>query len=162
MWNLAKIFVVVAVCLGVAGGGWARDRSRHDGPTSRPKPMVSVSVPKTPLQFGKVSGPNVTQLKAEVTARVAANCPFRLMAAFEGLEASAGHKTPIPAAQIKVTINGIEVPVGTTYVEIARGGPTPMAGANVPVVIVMEMKGASSCPAGQYGGNLALKALIGP
>jgi len=162
MWNLAKILAVITVCLAVTDGQWARGAVRPNRPPVRFKPIVLVSAPNTPLQFGQVKGPGPKQLKAEMTARVQANCPFRLLASFEGLTTAGGQKTPIPAAQVTVTINGKKVPVGTEYVEIAKGGPTPMAGATVPVAIVMELKGASNYPAGQYGGNLALKAVAGP
>jgi hypothetical protein len=123
--------------------------------------MAVVSVPGTPLSFGVVSGPGPQRLKAEVTAHVVANCPFRLAASFQGLTAVAGQKTPIPAAWMVVTINGKDVPVGTNRVSIATGGPTPAAGVDVPVVIEMEIKGVSSYPAGKYGGNLVLSVVAG-
>jgi hypothetical protein len=113
------------------------------------------------LQFGKVSGPGAARLKAEVTARVVANCPFRLAASFQGFTQVAGKRTAIPPSQVVVKINGKEVPVGTDPVQIAAGGHTSPAGADVPVVIEMVVKGASSYPAGQYGGNLALSVLTG-
>ena len=75
---------------------------------------------------------------------------------------AAGKKIAIPPAQMVVKINGKEVPVGTDRVLIATGGPTPPAGVDVPVVIEMEMKGASSCRAGRYGGNLMLAVKTGP
>jgi hypothetical protein len=123
--------------------------------------MALVSVPKTPLRFGKVSGPGPMRLKAETTARVVANCPFRLLATFEGLTEAAGKTVAISPSQITVTINGKEVPIGTERVQIAAGGPTPAGGAGIPVVIEMTVKGASSYPAGQYGGNLALTVVTG-
>ena len=162
MWNLAKICAVVTICLSATGGGWANNRPKLPPPNAgQLRPMVVVSASKTPLQFGKVSGPGPTRLKAEVTAHVVANCPFRLAASFQGLTEVAGKKVAIPATEMVVKINGKEVPIGTARVPIARGGPTPPAGVNIPVVIEMEMKGASSYRAGQYGGNLALSVMTG-
>jgi len=116
-----------------------------------------VSVPNTPLQFGRVSGSGPARLKAQITAHVVANCPYQMAAAFQGLVEVAGKKTAIPAAQMVVKINGKEVPVGTECVQIGTGGPTPPAGVDVPVVVEVEIKtGASSCRAGQYGGGLVL------
>lgn len=162
MQGLAKTFAVVAICLAVTNGPWARGAVRPGPRPSRPKPIVRMAVPNKPLEFGQATGPGLTQLKAETTVRVAANCPFRLLAFFQGLTTASGHKSPIPAEQVTVTINGKQVPTGTELVEIAKGGPTPMAGVSVPIAIVMEVKGASGCPAGQYGGNLSLKAVVGP
>jgi hypothetical protein len=109
------------------------------------------------LQFGKISGPGPARLKAQTTAHVTANCPYRLAAKFQGLVELAGKKTAIPAAQMVVRINGKEVPVGAECVQIGTGGPTPPAGVDVPVVLEVEIKtGASSCRAGQYSGGLAL------
>jgi len=161
MWNLAKIFVVAAICLGGVGEGWAKTRSRPSPRTVGSKPAVRIMVPKMPLSFGRVSGPGPVQLKAETAARVAANCPFRLAAFFEGLTAAGGKRVAIPAKQMTVTINGKEVPVGTGRVAIAAGGPTPPSGVEIPIVVVVKMKGASSYPAGQYGGSLKLAVLPG-
>ena len=115
-----------------------------------------VSVPKTPLRFGKVAGPGPKRLRAEVTARVLANCPFRMVASFQGLTQVANRTVVIPSGQIAVTINGREVPIGTDRVVIAGGGPTPPGGVNILIAVEMEIKGASACPAGQYGGDLTL------
>jgi len=186
MRNLAKICAVVALCLGVTGGARATDRPRPGlakarmgrpsagvsaarTPVSRPSPsagrstpLAMVSAPQTPLSFGQVVGPGPTRLKAETTARVAANCPFHLMASFQGFVRQAAGREAIPPKLMKVTINGKEVPVGTNRVLIATGGPTPAAGAQVPVVIEMDVKGAYFYPEGRYGGNLALTAIAGP
>jgi len=163
MRTLAKICAIAVVYLGMTGSGWARDHSNGNRPNVGPfRPGVALSVPKTPLRFGVVAGPGPKRLRAEVTARVVANCPFRLAASFQGLAQGANRTVVIPPAQIAVKINGKDVPVGTNRVVIAGGGPTPPGGANVLVAIEMEIKGASSCAAGQYGGNLTLTALAGP
>lgn len=167
MWNLAKMCAVVAICLGATGGGWANADPRANSAQSyalrpgSPMPIATVSAPQKPLQFGRVSGPGAMRLKAEVPAHVVANCPFRLAASFQGFTEVAGRKTAIPPAQLVVKINGKEVPIGTDRVQIATGRPTPPTGVDVPVVIEMEVKGASSYPAGRYGGNLALSVLRG-
>ncbi len=175
MRNLAKICAVVALCLGLAGAAGAVDRprpglarakagrlstaqvrpSKPSPVAGRPHPVASVSVPQTPLYFGKVAGGGPTQLKAETTVKVTANCPFRLMASFRGLTGGATDKVAIPPKLMKVTINGKEVPIGTEFVEIATGGPTTPVGADVPVVVELKTAGVLAYPAGQYGGNLA-------
>lgn len=163
MWNLAKICAMVAICLGTTSGAGAVTPPRANGPRGGLfKPTAVVSAPNTPLQFGKVSGPGPTQLKAQTTAHVVANCPFQLTASFQGLVEAAGKKIAIPPTQMAVKINDKEVPIGTDRVLIATGGPTPPAGVDVPVVIVMEMKGVSSYRAGRYGGNLVLAVKTGP
>jgi hypothetical protein len=48
------------------------------------------------------------------------------------------------------------VPIGTQFVEIATGGPTPPAGVDVPIVVEIRTAGVLAYPAGQYGGNLAI------
>jgi hypothetical protein len=176
MRNLAKICAVVVLCLGLTGAAGAADRPRPglararmsrlsaarmslSGPSpmaGRPAPMAVVSAPPKPLYFGKVTGVGSTRLKAETTVRVAANCPFRLMASFQGLVGGAVGKTAIPPKLVKVTINGKEVPIGTEFVQIAAGGPTPPVGVDVPVVVELKTAGVLAYPAGQYGGNLAV------
>lgn len=121
----------------------------------RPGPVALVSAPQTPLCFGKVSGVGPTQLKAETAVKVAANCPFRLLVSFQGLAGGAIDRVAIPPELMKVTINGKEVPIGTQFVEIGTGGPTPPVGVEVPVVVEIKTAGVLAYPAGQYGGNLA-------
>jgi len=162
MRTLAKICAIAVVSLGVAGTGWARGPSGGNRPQISPfRPVAVLSVPKKPLRFGVASGPGPKRLKAEVTARVLANCPFRIVASFEGLTQVANRMVVIPPGHVAVTINGKAMPAGTNRVVIAGGGPTPPGGANVLVTIEMEIKGASSCPAGRYGGNLTLATVTG-
>jgi hypothetical protein len=176
MRNLAKICAVAALCLGMTGAAGAADRprpglararmdrqsaarmrsSKLSPNAGRLGPVAVVSAPQTPLSFGKIAGGGPTRLKAETTVRVAANCPFRLMASFQGLVGGAAGKAAIPPKLMKVTINGKEVPIGTQFVEIATGGPTPPVGVDVPVVVEIRTAGVSAYPAGQYGGNLAI------
>lgn len=162
MRTLAQICAIAVVTLGMTGSGWARDHSKGNRPNGPFRPGAVLSVPQTPLRFGMVSGPGPKRLRAEVTARVLANCPFRVAASFEGLTQRADRTVVIPSGQIAVTINGRKVPVGTDRVVIAGGGPTPPGGVNILVAIEMEVKGASLLTAGQYGGNLTLTALVGP
>ena len=172
MRNLAKLCAVVALCLSVTGGVQAAARSRPGvgrAPMGRPLaarrpgpgavrrgPVAVVAVPQKPLSFGKVGGAGPMRLKAETTAHVAANCPFRLMASFQGFAGGASERTTLPPTLTKVTINGKEVPVGTEFVEVATGGPTPPVGVDVPIVIEIKTSGALNYPAGQYGGNLTI------
>lgn len=163
MRTLAKICAIAVVSVGMTGSGWARDPSNGNRPRGGPfRPQAVLSVPKAPLRFGVVAGPGPKRLRAEVTARVLANCPFRIAASFQGLTQVANRTVVIPSGQIAVKINGRDVPVGTDRVVIAGGGLTPPGGANILIAIEMEIKGASACPAGRYGGDLALMVLTGP
>ena len=140
-----------------AGVSAARTRlSRRGLSAGRRGPVAVVSAPQTPLSFGKVAGPGPARLKAETTAHVAANCPFLLMASFQGFVGETGQRPGVLPKQTKVTINGKEVPIGTEFVEIARGGPTPPAGVDVPILIEIKTLGASAYPAGRYVGKLAI------
>jgi hypothetical protein len=167
--NLAKLCAIVALCLVVAGGVQAADHPRHAsgrarmGGRPRPgpgafsrRPVAAVAVPQTPLSFGRVGGAGPLRVKAQTAAHVAANCPYRLMASFQGFVGGAAERTALPPKLTKVTINGKEVPVGTEFVEIATGGPTPPGGVDVPITIEIKTSGALTYPAGQYGGDLAI------
>jgi len=180
MRNLAKICAVVALCLGMTGAVRATDRprpglarsrmgrpsagvsaarrpvSRASPSAGRPTPLALVSAPQKPLSFGKVVGPGPTRLRAETTVHVAANCPYHLMASFQGFVRQAAGRTALPPKLMKVTINGKEVPIGTERVEIATGGPTPPAGVDVRIVVEIETAGALTYPAGRYEGNLEI------
>ncbi len=176
MRNLAKRCAVAALCLVMTGAVGAADRprpglaraqmsrlsaarmrsSKPSPIAGRPAPVAVVSGPQTPLSFGKIAGPGPTRLKAETTVRVAANCPFRLMASFQGLVGGATDRAAIPPQLMKVTINGKEVPIGTQFVQIATGGPTPPAGVDVPVAVEIKTAGVLAYSAGQYGGNLTI------
>jgi hypothetical protein len=122
----------------------------------RRRPVAVVAVPQTPLSFGRVGGAGPIQLKAQTTAHVAANCPFRLMASFQGFVGGMTERAALPPKVTKVTINGKDVPVGTEFVEIATGGPTPPVGVDVPIEVEIKTAGALTYPAGQYGGNLTI------
>jgi hypothetical protein len=60
---------------------------------------------------------------------------------------------------LRVTINGREVPVGTSFVPIASGGPTPADGVDVSIVIEVVVQGTVFYPAGRYAGSLVLAIL---
>lgn len=178
MRNLAKVCAAAVLCLVMTGAAGAGDRPRP-GPTraqmsrlsalrmrpskanpiaGRPTPIAMVAGPETPLSFGRVAGPGPTRLKAETTVHVAANCPFRLMASFQGLAGGAIEKTAISPQLMKVTINGKEVPIGTRFVQVATGGPTTPAGVDVPVAVEIKTAGVLAYSAGQYRGNLTITA----
>jgi len=162
MQNLAKICAVVAICLGATDGVGAKDspQPRNLRPR-RPVSAAAVSVPQTPLYFGMVGGVGPKRLRAELTARVLANCPFRLMASFQGLEGKAGQQVVISPEQMKMTINGREVSRATQHLRVATGGATLPSGVEVPIVIEMAVKGAQFYPAGRYGGNLTILVMPG-
>lgn len=159
MRNLAKMCAVGAICLVVSVGAWASHRPRPSPPGADPTPPIAgVLVPKKPLYFGLVGGPGARRLKARTVVRVVANRPYRLEVSFRGLTHEAG-PVAIPAAELKVTINGQEVLVGTEFVPAASGGPTPIHGVEVPIVVEIEVKGFVLPPAGRYGGNLVLSVM---
>lgn len=175
MRNLAKICAVVALCLGMtgvvgadnrprpgmakapAGRSAARASSARRSPIAgRARPVAMVSAPRKPLSFAKVAGPGPTRLKADTAVLVAANRPFQLLASFHGLVGETAERAAIGPREMKVTINGKEVPIGTEFVEIATGGPTPPSGVEVPIVVEIKTSGTLAYPAGRYGGNLAI------
>jgi len=156
--NLAKICAVVVLCLGIAGGVRAADhrpRSRM-AKAGMSRPVAMVSAPRKPLSFAKAVGFGTTRLKGDTAVLVAANCPFRLLASFRGFVGETAERAAILPKQMKVTINGKEVPIGTAFVEIATGGPTPPSGVEVPIVVEIKTSGVIAYPAGRYGGNLAI------
>ena len=155
MRNLATIGTVVAICLGAMPSVRAQDSPGYPPQIDRLRPFASVWVPPRPLCLGMVSGRGLKRLKGSVTVSVVANRPFRLAASLDELARAAGGAT-IPIEQAVVTINGRPVTTGTERVEIASGGPTPMNGVDVPIVVEVGMKGPALYPAGQYGGNLTL------
>ena len=156
MRNLAKLCAVAVICLGATGGAGAQSRPKPKPPKMSPsQAYASLTLPRTPLYFGVVHRPGPSKLEAKVTAHVVANRPYRLGALFRGLTLGPG-QAAIPAKQMTVTINGKVVPIGTDCVEIASGGPTPVKGVDVPIVIEVEVKGSTFYPAGRYGGNLEL------
>jgi hypothetical protein len=87
---------------------------------------------------------------------VAANCPFQLLASFRGFVGETAERATILPKAMKVTINGKEVPIGTQFVSIATGGPTPPSGVEVPIVVEIQTSGVLAYPAGRYGGDLAI------
>jgi hypothetical protein len=174
--NLAKICAVVALCLGMTGAVRADNRprpgmarapaggsstvrtplSRRSPIAGRARPAAMVSAPRKPLSFAKVAGPGPTRLKADTAVLVVANCPFRLLASFHGFVGETPERAAILPKEMKVTINGKDVPIGTEFVEIATGGPTPPSGVEVPIVVEITTSRALAYPAGRYGGNLAI------
>ncbi len=171
MQNLAKMCATVVVCLGVtAGSVWAQDKflrtplgggpAGTDGPKVEAyRPMAALVAPKTPLSFGMVTGMGPKQVKAQGTARVVANCPYRVMASFRGLTEPTGKS--IPSHTLTATINGKSVPIGKNFVEIAAGTVTPVNGVEFPIDVQVVMKGSGLYPAGRYGGDLVLRVIAG-
>lgn len=159
MRNLLTICMAVVACLGATPGAWAANSPTPVPPVPIPvKPFATVSVPKTPLNFGEVPDSGGKRLTAKVVATVVANHPYRLAISFGGLTQGAG-RPPIPASQMTVRINGIQVPIGTARVEIATGPVTPAGGVNVPITIDIQLKEALNCRAGRYGGSLTLSII---
>jgi len=154
MWNLAKIFAIVATCLVAAGSAEAIDTSQ---------PFVTVSVPRTSLlHLGEVWGPDLKQVGARVNAHVVANCPYHLEASFQGLRHEAGHAT-ISFTNMSVAINGKQVSSASQRVPIATSyEPTPSGGVDVPIDLQVGVKGMALYPAGRYAGALVITIMAGP
>jgi hypothetical protein len=125
------------------------------------QPYVAVSIPNKPLYLGEVWGPGVKEVGAELTAHVVANCPYRIMASFEGLRHRKS-RTQISAEDMTVAINGKEVPVGTKRVPVAVQGPTPRSGVSVPIDLQVGVTGLTTYPAGRYAGTLVITVMPGP
>jgi len=151
MRNLAKILVMFAVCLAATSSVSAIDMT---------KPYVAVSIPKKPLYLGEVWGPGVKEVGAELTAHVVANCPYTIMASFEGLRHQKSH-TKISAQDMTVAINGKEVPVGAKRVPVAVQGRTPRSGVRVPIDLQVGVTGLTTYPAGRYAGTLVITVMPG-
>jgi hypothetical protein len=148
---LAKTCVVFAVCVAATRGARAIDFSQ---------PFVMVRLSDEPLYLGEVYGPSLKQVGAQVTARVVANCPYHILATFEGLEHQK-LRVPISPKHMTVTINGKEVPIGTGRVPIASQGPTPPGGVDVPIELQVGVRTMASYPAGRYRGNLVITITAG-
>ncbi|MBN1360260.1 MAG: hypothetical protein JW993_06700 [Sedimentisphaerales bacterium] len=177
MWNLAKTFAIVAVCLATADAVSAvsrpqllqRERRRTFEAAANAAnalyqsgPFVGVTVTDEPLELGEVVGPGWHHLQSHLTAHVVANCPYHIEASFTGLRHGNGGKLVLPQ-HLTVAINGKETPVGTGRVTIAQSGrPTGPAGEDVPVDLQVGFMGLSTYPAGRYNGNLVLTIMAAP
>ncbi|OHB66582.1 MAG: hypothetical protein A2Y76_09710 [Planctomycetes bacterium RBG_13_60_9] len=161
MRDLAKICAVVAICFGASGNGLARSRSGLDlSKVDLSMPFVALSIPRTPLRLGEISGPGLKQLDTKVTARVVANCRCSIMVSFQGLTHEAGRVAILPK-HMTVEING-KTPVGTERVRVASLGPTNLSGVDVPIELKIRVKGSPAYPAGRYCGNLVVTVMAVP
>jgi len=124
------------------------------------KPFVMVRMPREPLNLGEVSGPDLKEVAAKVTARVVANCPYYITASFPGLEHQS-RKVTIAPKHMTVKVNDKEVPVGTGRVMVASHGPTPYDGVEVPIELQVGMTAAALYPAGRYRGSLVITITAG-
>lgn len=153
MWNLAKTFAMVTVCLAaaeVASAGFPA------------KPFVSVTVKDGLLDLGDPVGPGYHQLKSSVDAHVVANCAFDIEASFSGLR-SGRRGAAIAPRHLSVAVNGKEVPVGTGRVNIAQSnGPTGPGGEDVPVELAVGFLSLPRYAADRYHGTLVLTIMARP
>lgn len=148
---LAKACSVLTVCLAMAASAKAIDRSQ---------PYVVVRISDKPLNLGEVSGPNLKEVGAKVTARVEANIPYHISASFNGLR----HQTKnvaISPKHLTATLNGREMPIGGGRVPIASQGPTPRGGVEIPLAFQVGVKAMASYPAGRYRGALMITVTPG-
>lgn len=153
MCNLARILSIISAWLVITGSASAIDLSM---------PFVKVAVPRKPAYLGKVWGPGLKQVGAQLSARVTANCPYHLEASFQGLRHEAG-KGAVSPKDLSVAINGRQVAVGGGRVPIAHSNkPTPVNGTDVPVTLEVGLRGLASYPAGRYSGILVITVTAGP
>jgi hypothetical protein len=148
---LAKTCAILAVCLVAAGGAKAIDTSL---------PYVAVTIPDKPLHLGEVCGPNLREVGAKVTAHVVANIPYHISASFDGLRHQRSN-VAISSKHLTATLNGRDMPIGTSRVPIASQGPTPRGGVDIPLDFQVGVKAVASYPAGRYRGTLLITVTPG-
>ena len=152
MCDLAKSISVAAVCLVMAGSASAIDPRQ---------PYVTIAMPRKPVSLGKVWGPGVKQVGAQMSARVMANIPYHLEASFQSLRHTGG-KGAISPKHMSVSINGKRVAAGAGRVAIAHSGtPTPPSGVDVSIELQVGVKGLEFYPAGRYRGTLLIRVVPG-
>ena len=148
---LAKTCVILAACLVATQQVQAVDWS---------KPFVSIAVPQMPVNLGVAIGSGLQEFKANLTARVVANCPYQVLVSFDGLQNQV-RNVAISPKDMTVAINGKQVPIGKQRVPIASGGPTPRGGEKVAVDLQVGVNGSVSYPAGTYCGSLVITVTAG-
>jgi len=124
------------------------------------KPFVAITMPGEPLDLGVIYESGVKEVVDRVDARVVANCPYRILASFDGLRHEV-HNVAIAPKDLTASINGTQVPVGMNRVEIAADGPTPPKGVDVPVELRVGVRTIQSYPAGQYRGTIMITITAG-
>lgn len=120
-----------------------------------PVPFVALVVSDKPLYLGEVCGPGLHEVGGQVTAHVVANCPFHVLASFDGLRHQRSHVEMLPK-DLTATINGKGVSIGSGRVPIISQGPTTGAGVDVPIDLQVAVKTVAAYPAGRYRGTLVL------
>jgi len=149
---LAKTCAILVVCSVAAQGAKAIDRSQ---------PYVVVSIPDKPLNLGEVCGPNLKEVGAKVTAHVEANIPYHISASFGGLRHQSSN-VAISPKHLTATINGKDLPIGSSRVPIASQGPTPRGGVKIPLDFQVGVRAVAVYPAGRYRGALIITVTPGP
>lgn len=153
MWNLAKTFVIGAMCLVVSNVASA---------AIMPQPGVGLTVKRQAFDLGDPVGPGLHQLRAQIDAHVVANCPYDIEASFSGLR-NGRDGTSIASGHLKVAINGKKVSVGGERVTIVQSNrPTGPSGEDVPVDLKVGFLGSLIYPAGQYRGTVELTIMARP
>jgi hypothetical protein len=148
---LAKTCVVLAVCLVMTQRAKAIDWS---------EPFVAITVSREPLYLGDVYESNLKDLVARVDAHVVANCPFHILASFDGLRHQV-HNVVIAPKDLTASINGKPVPVGAERVPIVSQGPTPHNGVDVPIELQVGVRTIQCYPAGRYSGTVTITITAG-
>lgn len=148
---LAKTCVILAVCLVATQGAKAVDWS---------EPFVAVKVPREPVFLGEMYESSLKKSVARIGAHVVANCPYHILASFEGLRHQA-YGVSIAPKDLSVAINGQQVPVGTARVPIVSNGPTSRSGDEVPIEIQVGLRTIQCYPAGRYVGTIMITITAG-
>jgi hypothetical protein len=152
MMNLAKTFLIITACVTVADAAAVMNM---------PAPFVSVSFQGGPADLGTLWGPGPRSVQVQLKARVVANCPYHVAASFESLRHERG-KAVVSGKDMSVMVNGQEVPIETGRVPVARSSsPTSSGGVDVPLDLLVKVRGMDRYPQGRYSGALVITVMPG-
>ena len=161
MRNLAKTLMVISACLAVSGVASAANVP-VGMPMQMAAPFVSVSVQQDPVDLGTMWGPGPRSVLVQLYAHVVANCPYHVAASFKSFRHELG-KAVMSTKDVSVAVNNIEIPVGTGHVSVAHSAaPTSLGGADVPLALLVKVKGMDRYPQGPYRGALVITVMAGP
>jgi hypothetical protein len=161
MRNLAKTCLAVTACLAVAGVASAANEPAMM-PMDASVPFVSVSFQGEPANLGTLWGPGPRSVLVPLHARVVANCPYHVAASFRTFRHEQG-KAVVSPKDLMVAINGQEIPVGNGRVSVAQSSkPTSLGGVEVPLNLLVKVKGLDRYHQGPYRGALVITVMAGP
>jgi hypothetical protein len=98
----------------------------------------------------------------QLYAHVVANCPYHVAAFFESFRHVQG-KAVMSPKDVSVAVNGMEIPVGKGQATVAHSSkPTSLGGVDVPLTLLVKLKGLNHYPQGPYRGALVIRVMVGP